>query len=283
MPEIYRRIRAASLLENVGTSARAAAPDLIKVYRAEYAKDCKTPVGKAVITVIQSSAGARTTSGMLREWLIRALAAVGGEDPEIVPILLMAMNEPDFLVRNQAEMVLRDINLVPAVKKSVPGLIDELDGPQDRMRYSAAALLGLAITERHDAILPLVRALSDEDETVGFAAGNSLRNAGRDALMPVLRDALHSQSDRLRWNAAVFLNEWGPDEAKRTVLVLIQALLRHSSSRFRAKAAILLGQLGPEAKESIPALTQALQDQDATVREAAIEALKKIQATESEQ
>jgi len=141
----------------------------------------------------------------------------------------------------------------------------------------------LAITERHDAILPLVRALSDEDETVGFAAGNSLRNAGQNTILPVLGDLLHSQNDRLRWNAAVFLNEWGPDEAKKTVPVLIQALLRHSSRRFRAKAAVLLGQLGPEAKEAIPALTQALQDQDATVREAAAEALKKIQATGSEQ
>jgi HEAT repeat protein len=121
--------------------------------------------------------------------------------------------------------------------------------------------------------------LSDEDETVGFAAGNLLRNAGRDALLPLLHDALHSQNDRLRWNAAVFLNEWGPEEAKKTVPVLIQALLRHSNARFRAKAAVLLGQLGPEAKESVPALTKALQDQDATVREAAAEALKKIQAT----
>ena len=265
--EIYRRVRAASLLENMGPSARTAAPDLIKVYRAEYAK----------------AAGSRTSIGMLRERLIQAVAAVGGEDPEIVPVLLIAMIEPDDQVQGQAHIALGNINVIAAVKKCVPDLVETLDNPQAKMRYSAAALLGLTTSERHEAILPLVRALSDEDETVGFAAGNSLRNAGRDALLPVLHDALQSQNDRLRWNAAVFLNEWGPDEAKRTVPVLMQALLRHSNSRFRAKAAVLLGQLGPEGKEAIPALTQALQDQDALVRDRAADALKKIQMTEGEQ
>jgi HEAT repeat protein len=39
------------------------------------------------------------------------------------------------------------------------------------------------------------------------------------------------------------------------------------------------GNIGPSAKDAVPALTESLKDQDAIVRNAAADAIKKIQAT----
>jgi HEAT repeat protein len=65
------------------------------------------------------------------------------------------------------------------------------------------------------------------------------------------------------------------DEAGKIVPALIQAL-KDKHSDIRLSAAIKLGVYGEQAKESIPALQAALQDHDPRVREAAYNALVKI-------
>jgi hypothetical protein len=152
---MLKKTWAADLLEMLGTSAKAAAPDLIKSYKAAYAKDYNSP---AKVIAGAGAIGSRSWNGVLREKVIRALAAVGGDDPKIVPVLLIAMIEPDDRVQGEAHRALQNINVIAAVKKCAPDLVEALDNPQAKMRYSAAALLGLAVTERHEAILPLVRA-----------------------------------------------------------------------------------------------------------------------------
>jgi HEAT repeat protein len=51
----------------------------------------------------------------------------------------------------------------------------------------------------------------------------------------------------------------------------------------RAKAALVLGSLGPKAERALPALTRALQDEDAQVRLGAAMAIAHIQRKKSEQ
>ena len=55
------------------------------------------------------------------------------------------------------------------------------------------------------------------------------------------------------------------------------ALLSHANAAVRKKAATILGEIGPDAKESLPALSLLLQDQDQSVRDAAKEAIKRIE------
>ena len=56
----------------------------------------------------------------------------------------------------------------------------------------------------------------------------------------------------------------------------------HAVEAVRSSAAGALGKIGPLAKEAVPALKKALEDDDAGVREAAAEALRKIQRSTDE-
>ena len=58
------------------------------------------------------------------------------------------------------------------------------------------------------------------------------------------------------------------------------ALLKSANPASRRVAARLLGQLGRLAKEALPDLSLLLQDEDPQVRDAAAEAIKRIEADE---
>ena len=65
-------------------------------------------------------------------------------------------------------------------------------------------------------------------------------------------------------------------DAKKVIPQLL-AFLQHANAEVRKTAATLLGQMGPDAKESLPALSLLLQDQNQLVRDAAQEAIKRIE------
>jgi HEAT repeat protein len=58
---------------------------------------------------------------------------------------------------------------------------------------------------------------------------------------------------------------------------LIKALGDEEESYVREVAARLLGEIGPDAESAVPALEKATKDESDEVREAATEALKRIQ------
>jgi HEAT repeat protein len=66
-----------------------------------------------------------------------------------------------------------------------------------------------------------------------------------------------------------------PDPKKAIPQLLV--FLRHANAEVRKQAATILGQIGPDAKESLPALSLLLQDKDQLVRDAAQEAIKRIE------
>ncbi len=64
-------------------------------------------------------------------------------------------------------------------------------------------------------------------------------------------------------------------EAERVVPALTEALA-DENGYVRRDAAVALGKFGPEARPAVPALSAALKDRDANVRRAAAASLKKI-------
>ena len=60
------------------------------------------------------------------------------------------------------------------------------------------------------------------------------------------------------------------------------SLLKDDTWEMRRGAAWILGKLGPDARDAVPALTEALKDTNPAVRTKAQEALKKIQGEEGE-
>ena len=64
---------------------------------------------------------------------------------------------------------------------------------------------------------------------------------------------------------------------RREVLQLVAEGLSSKEESVRRGASFVLGTIGPQAKAAVPALTKAAQDDKATVRQAATQALTKIQ------
>ena len=60
------------------------------------------------------------------------------------------------------------------------------------------------------------------------------------------------------------------------------ALLKDDTWEMRRGAAWILGKVGPEAKDAVPALTEALNDSNPAVRTNAQEALKRIKGGDAE-
>ncbi len=189
---------------------------------------------------------------------IYALGAIGPEAPEAVPALATIMLEdPDREARHQAAFALSKMD--PASREAVPALAQALADEEPFVRVNAAIALFRLRGESRPAVPALIKALKDErnqrpvgrflftiQEMVALALGRA--SAGSDEGVPALSAAL----------------ETAPTEETRVVAV-------------RA-----LGEIGAEAKPAAPALQALLKHKNIQVRQAAQEALKKIQGEPAE-
>jgi len=165
----------------------------------------------------------------------------------------------------------------------VPPLVEIV---QDRQlgpgRRAAARALGWMGPGADGAVPALCEALLDtgwKDRDVaawalGRIAGNS--DQARAALLKAMKD----EDGRIRGAAAQALGKLGGSagEDSQSVDALIEQL--GSSDNFvQAEAADALGRMGPGAKKAVPALKKAQQSEYHNVRQAAEEALKKIEGT----
>jgi hypothetical protein len=99
-------------------------------------------------------------------------------------------------------------------------------------------------------------------------------DAGSDVLISKYIKQLKKSNPELRGDAALALGNMGAD-SKNAVPALAQAL-SDNDSLVRDFSATALGKIGPSAKSAIPALVTALNDPDPIVRASASEALSRI-------
>ncbi len=230
-----------------------------------------------------------------RSEAVGALAQLG--DPRAVEPLITALHDGTPDVRYGAAEALGRIKDPRAVEPLIGGLRDT----DRRMRYRAAESLGRIQDQR--AVEPLIAALNDNDhdvrDNVVRALGWLRDRRGVEPLTATLRDpdrdvrlhaalalqsvngaiepliALLSDPDKeIRWNAA-FAMSYMKDP--QTIEPMIAALSDKDLCRVAVRT---LGEIGPTAKAAIPALETMLKDEDAYVRSAAAEALKKIRGEE---
>jgi HEAT repeat protein len=144
------------------------------------------------------------------------------------------------------------------------------------MRTFAAAACGGLQPSDERVIAALEDKLNDGFIPVRFAAAEALRKLGRgDAdLIRALTDALNSQRDKEV--AAGYLRDWKGNGDHRGVV--IRALREEGDPALRAQAAGILGQLRDPDRAALAALGEAANNKNATVREAATNALMKIEA-----
>lgn len=200
----------------------------------------------------------------IREKAMQALGEIGPDAAAAVPALIplvtdYAKKRDDHRCSHAAVVALGRIG--PAAKSAVPVLIGEFGQGNDRGFHELAAAQALAgIGPAAREALPALRsALECDVDELRIAAGEAIRRVGGDVdgTVPALIDCLLVLD---------IPNFFGP----RSYGVL-------RAARVRARAAQALGALGVKAGAAVAPLGALLEDDFITVREAAADALQKIE------
>jgi vesicle coat complex subunit len=212
--------------------------------------------------------------GIVRRVLI---AAVTGNIPdehrlEAVNLLKQALMGGEEDVRGLAVIGLLELEAPPSA--ILPALAKALHDPSEMVRRRAARALGDLGPLAAPAVSPLVSALRDPDPSVRMDAAGSLGRIGQDAraAIPALIEFVGDDDARVRTIAGVALRRMGP----YAVPPLMKCLARPEPI-VRERAAVLLGQIGIYHDAVVQRLLEACSDDEADVRQAAREAIERLQ------
>jgi hypothetical protein len=288
---------AAMMLYAVGLPARAALRQLVSTYDRAYARHFLLPLRfrpdwPAQLTnppaAMLPGGPVPLSEGNLREWILMGLIANGGDDPQVAPMILCAIQEPDPLFRiSLPSWIRRSTNLVSAVALAEPAVLRALHDPIPQVGATAATMLGMIARGHPEVIPPLIQAAEARDPGLRQNALESLLMAKPD-LQTVLNVVALAWTDdnnaETRHFAGQLLFQTAGPGAKS--FAAVSHALDSADARARAGAARLLGEFGARAKATVPklkSLTSETTEPDAQVRLAAAEALKKIAETENPQ
>lgn len=187
----------------------------------------------------------------LRHYSVRLIARLGSDGIGAVPALIEAINKSGQ---------------------------SEDDREFVREAQFAISMIG---ADAKQAIPTLVKSLSSEDERVVASASFALGKIGPAAIgaVPQLRSLLSNESTLVRLASVRALLEIQPGQRQLAAIAAPQLIQALSNERdlVRAEAASALGELGDLGRRAIPSLQKLLDDDSASVREAAAEALKKLE------
>lgn len=145
-----------------------------------------------------------------------------------------------------------------ALRERIQGLVRALKDPDASARWSAALTLGECGPAARDAAGPLITALDDMNFWVGEAAATALRK--------ITGTSGPGERRRNRGPAA-------PAPVPPAVVSLLKSMENPAT---RWMAVVALGELGATARDAIPALVDAIDDEDSAVRWDAVKALGKM-------
>jgi HEAT repeat protein len=247
--------------------------------RAEAAEDLGQLSPPATAAVLDLRAALADRDGYVRVFAAEALARIEPDNEQTVPVLLAGLDA------KQRGVCAAAVSALLARHERVPGLVTRLvtllrEDADAYTRTVTAFALGRLAREggpagsRGDVVKALGQALrQDEDGEVRRRAAGALLSFGPDArpAVPELRAALQDRSEDVAGSAASVLSRLGDDGSS----ALAEAL-GEKNCPVRGLIADLLGDLGPHSKALAPVLTKALEDDDASVRYLAAEAILRI-------
>jgi HEAT repeat protein len=273
------RKRAAECLGDLGPGARAAVAALVKVARdsdptvAWAAIDALGQIGpeaeSAVPTLVEA-----LTEGSTRGAAVDALGQIGPKAQAAIPALEKVLRGEDVSVRWAAASALVRIG-GPGVDPGVRYLLETATRERERNWTDAThILMASSAREALPALLAAVRdpAVRDFATEIAVEVSTYLMN---DPLSDV-KALLKEKDAGVRCLAAWVLYCARAVEISE-VSALLQQTLKAADPWARRRAARFLGALGASGKDAVPALSAALEDEDESVRKAAVAALKNIQ------
>jgi HEAT repeat protein len=289
-----RRVRrlSAEALARIGPPAKSAAPALIKALndaderaRQSFAELLRQAPrsSRLIFPAPVRKIPVSNEHVRVRSMAVAALERIGsGAVPALTEALKSA--DPDARV-NVAEVLGR---LGEDGKSAVPVLASLLRTDKDaRVRETAAH--AFSNLYHYDPVL--VEALKDEEPRIRLTAVTAIHNSGGldqwEAVVAVIEVLAKDKDASVRAEGYYVLDH----RADASIPTLISGLEQKNAPR-RARAVELLGQLADEAvkrteegrlataflEAALPALTKAIKDDDIRVRDAAVEAVKKIEA-----
>lgn len=206
-----------------------------------------------------------------------ALKKIGASSESILPILKQKLAFGDDLTRLGAAREI--IYMVPGDREAQSLLISAI---RDHSRYEVGAIIYLGWTGTNalaDAIQGLMGVFDESKPDNWSFAATALKNihAPQDFFMPKLKEKLKSPSDSIQYKTDFIILDIDPTD-QDAVLNLTELVRKNSVDTESAIDA--LGEAGSAAREAIPALKEALKNNDKDIRKAARSALRKIQAKE---
>jgi HEAT repeat protein/S1-C subfamily serine protease len=241
----------------------------------------------------------------VRKNVVSALGNLGPAARGAIADLLDKLKDSDAVVRRNAAQAVTRVGVEG--KGSVPILIELLKERNVETRRASAMLLAKLGPDGKEAAPALAEALKDPDPLIRRSALDGLAQYGADAkpAVPALREILRGKAKdkTLQQSAIDVLTQLGPD-AKEAIPDLVEALedpllrdgavtalgkmgklavpdlknaLKDNSAKLRTGACMALGEIGADAKETVFLLSSLQRDPNPTVRDAASDALRKVQ------
>ena len=262
------RAQSAKTLERFGWKPRNKEESVVRDAALGHYMDA-AKAGLPVLDVLTKTLSEGTPTN--KRAAVEALGNMGGE--EVVPPLLAALRDDDCTVRVAVLEVLKQV----VDTRALQPIMLSLKHTDAGVRTAAATALGFYGPE---AVPALAKCLNDKSWSVRKAAVEAL-GRGKDpalieSLLPRLKDSDHDVREttcealgRIRSRAGI------------TALVLT---LTDSQTSVRQAAAVALREIdlewpgAPEALEAVSTLKEALNDREYWVRQAAREALERIES-----
>jgi HEAT repeat protein len=195
----------------------------------------------------------------VRDAAIEALEKIGTRGKDSVPPLIEALKSTQPLARLDAAEALGDIGV--DAKSGVPALIKALEDEHNGVRWAAAIALGEIGSEAKAAVSALVKALGDEALEVRMRAAQALgKIGGKAAVHPLTRLLKYDELAAIHAHSALAKITGKPQDHVPILIDLLKNKSKDISVRWNAAEA--LAEIGPDAKAAVPALTEALEDED---------------------
>ncbi|MFQ5953127.1 MAG: HEAT repeat domain-containing protein, partial [Candidatus Omnitrophota bacterium] len=219
---------------------------------------------------------------IIRREALNVLAFTGVEKEEEVSAVIEAFEDPDMGVRGGAMVALSNIS--PDAQKALSLLLEVLTHEVSNFRDSAMtalARIGYISRDEKDRVSVFIKVLMDRERVdLRKMAVKALEKIGEEAkgAAPALVNIL---ADRTVQKDVLFALRRIKPDPKIAVPALVTLLSAQISvpkkGLLRCEIVKTLGGMGPAAVSAVPALKERLKDRSTMVRDAAKEALDRIQ------